>query len=328
MVTRGLQNGDPDGALRRALGRFPFPAMARAMIERHFIPGGSPPGEVSPAADALAPLSRDHEAYLVASSFAYVSLAKEGHDNPVGINLLEKAQMFTLPVLYGAMLAGVGFVLMGAGVPRSIPGALDRMARGEAAALALHVEDEVPGQEATTGFDPASFCGVRRPCWSARGSWRSSPRHRWRRCSCGSRTAAWMASSSRDTPRAGTTPRRGGSRAGGGDEPVYGDRDIPDLAAMRPSGSRSGWRAPMERGRPPSRPAGRGAGDPGGNRLCVLRGVGDPSRPQAAGPRGEPSRQARVRTDSHASPTGFPFKIVSLEGTLSRRRLRGAKPPL
>ena len=30
----------------------------------------------------------------------------------------------TLPSLYGAMLAGVGFVLMGAGIPKAIPGIL------------------------------------------------------------------------------------------------------------------------------------------------------------------------------------------------------------
>ena len=58
-------------------------------------------------------------------NFVEVFLAREGHDNPVGINYLEKVQMPHLASIYGAMLAGVGYVLMGAGIPLHIPGVLD-----------------------------------------------------------------------------------------------------------------------------------------------------------------------------------------------------------
>jgi nitronate monooxygenase len=43
----------------------------------------------------------------IVSNFVEVSLAREGHDNPVGINYLEKIQVPHLPSIYGAMLAGV-----------------------------------------------------------------------------------------------------------------------------------------------------------------------------------------------------------------------------
>jgi nitronate monooxygenase len=64
----------------------------------------------------------------VVSNFVEVFLAREGHRNPVGINYLEKVQIPHLPSLYGAMLAGVGYVLMGAGIPLHVPGVLDRLA--------------------------------------------------------------------------------------------------------------------------------------------------------------------------------------------------------
>ena len=58
-------------------------------------------------------------------NFVEVFLAREGHSNPVGINYLEKIQTPHLVSIYGAMLAGVGYILMGAGIPLKIPGVLD-----------------------------------------------------------------------------------------------------------------------------------------------------------------------------------------------------------
>ena len=76
---------------------------------------------------------------IVVANFVEVSLAKEGHSNPVGINYLEKIQIPHLPSVYGAMLAGVDVVLMGAGIPTRIPGAIDRLANHEPATYPLHV---------------------------------------------------------------------------------------------------------------------------------------------------------------------------------------------
>jgi NAD(P)H-dependent flavin oxidoreductase YrpB (nitropropane dioxygenase family) len=57
----------------------------------------------------------------ILANFVEVFLAKEDHAGVVGINLLTKVQMPNLPSLYGAMLAGVDYVIMGAGIPREIP---------------------------------------------------------------------------------------------------------------------------------------------------------------------------------------------------------------
>ena len=73
------------------------------------------------------------------SNFVEVYLAREDHKNPVGINFLEKVQMPHLASIYGAMLAGVGYVLMGAGIPLHIPGVLDAFAAHHAAEYKLAV---------------------------------------------------------------------------------------------------------------------------------------------------------------------------------------------
>ena len=93
----------------------------------------------------------------VAANFAEVFLAKEGHTGRVGINLLEKGQLATLPSLLGAMLADVDYVLMGAGIPRAIPGVLDRFAAGEQAELKIDVDGAMPGEEFVARLDPRDF---------------------------------------------------------------------------------------------------------------------------------------------------------------------------
>ena len=94
----------------------------------------------------------------IVSNFVEVFLAAEGHKNPVGINFLEKVQMPHLSSIYGAMLAGVGYVLMGAGIPLHIPGVLGRLcgapsgrvqAGGHRRALRM--------QDTAMHFDPADY---------------------------------------------------------------------------------------------------------------------------------------------------------------------------
>src|SRR3990172_2822375 len=126
VVVRRLQLGDPGGHIRRALAAFPIPDVVDDILDRYFIPGGkasdarfkkNPMGKLKP--------SRRLEDLLVVANFVEVWLAKQGHANPVGINYLEKIQAPTLPSLYGAALAGVDYVLIGAGIPRAIPRILD-----------------------------------------------------------------------------------------------------------------------------------------------------------------------------------------------------------
>ena len=121
--------------------RFPIAGYVERILERYFIEGGKPvdqPYKAVPMYTAVP--SAEWQILNVVASFVEVFLAKEGHAGVVGINLLEKVQMPNLSALYGAMLADVDYVLMGAGIPREIPGVLDQFAVGEAASLNIYVE--------------------------------------------------------------------------------------------------------------------------------------------------------------------------------------------
>ena len=108
-LARRLQLGDLAGDLRRSLARFPYPELVERVMQRYFVPGGIAPGArfAEVARHTLEP-SRDLLRLNVLASFVEVDLAREGHDGAVGINLLQKIVLPTLPTLYGALLAGVG----------------------------------------------------------------------------------------------------------------------------------------------------------------------------------------------------------------------------
>ena len=112
VLARRLQMGDPGGHMRRALAHFPHADMADRILDQYFIPGGkdqqvpfrpTPMPSVDP--------SSEHLELIVAANFAEVYLAGEGHDGLIGVNYLEKIQLPTLASLYGAILAGVDYVL-------------------------------------------------------------------------------------------------------------------------------------------------------------------------------------------------------------------------
>jgi NAD(P)H-dependent flavin oxidoreductase YrpB (nitropropane dioxygenase family) len=179
VLARRLQMGDPTGDLRHALAQFPFQPMAVRILADYFIPDGNPPA----ARFKLTPMPtlrprRELVELTVAANFVEVFLAKEGHQGPVGINYLEKIQLPTLPSLYGAMLAGVDYILMGAGIPRAIPGALDLLAQGQPATLPIDFQGALPGEKTTITFDPRDFCGAA-PQPLKHSSSVSSPPPRW-----------------------------------------------------------------------------------------------------------------------------------------------------
>lgn len=171
ILIRRLQDGDLDGSMRRALKAFPYPEIAGRILDEWLIEGGKKPD----AAYYLKPLpqvemSRSDEELLIVANFAEVYLAKEGHDGLVGINLLEKIQLPTLPSLFGAMLAGVDVVIMGGGIPLAIPGVLDAMAELHPVELKLNVEDADRSHQHKLEFHPGTHTSavqepLKRPCF-------------------------------------------------------------------------------------------------------------------------------------------------------------------
>lgn len=157
-MVRRLQDGDPDGSVRRALAAFPDQALVGPILERWFIEGGKSedePYRLKPLPTVS--LNREAQALIIVANFMEVYLAKEGHDGSVGINLLEKIQLVSLPSLFGAMLAGANAVLMGGGIPLAIPGVLDGLARGERVEMKLNLVESCTEQTHLLSFDPSLF---------------------------------------------------------------------------------------------------------------------------------------------------------------------------
>ena len=130
IMVRVLQNGDPGGHYRRAAAHFPYQNIVDRVFSRYYVEGGKPadkPFIRLPLHSIPMPLAQQEN--IVLANFLEIFLAKEGHDGLIGINLLDKIQIPNIPSLYGAILAGIDYVLMGAGIPWQIPRALDSMAR-------------------------------------------------------------------------------------------------------------------------------------------------------------------------------------------------------
>lgn len=153
VVACRLQEGDADGSIREAAQAFPDQSLATRVLSRWFNPEGlTQPGSYKPVPMFGISAPKSLLELTVFASFCEVWLAKRGATGPIGMNLLHKIQTPTLPVLYGALLAGVDTILMGAGIPREIPNLLDQLCRHETCAQRILVED---GPTAEIPFDPS-----------------------------------------------------------------------------------------------------------------------------------------------------------------------------
>lgn len=156
--------GDPGGHFRRALETFPNQSMAQHALVKYFIPEGKSVDKPyrSLALWTLSPPRQLEEATIL-GNYCEVWLAKHNDDGTlidgkVGINRLTKVALPTIHSLYGAMLAGVDYVIMGAGIPTKIPGVLDALAEGKDCSLPIEVsgaKDEESGF--TMDFSPTEF---------------------------------------------------------------------------------------------------------------------------------------------------------------------------
>ena len=328
VLARRLQEGDPDGRMRHALAHFPVPGVASRVLDRYFVPGGKP--EDAPYRAVPMATLRPNPAFVeltVAANFVEVFLAKEGHQGVVGINLLEKIRLPTVPALFGAMLAGVDYVLMGAGIPRAIPGVLDRLAKGEPADLKIDVEGAPVEEEHVVSFDPAAFCGghapaLRRPVFLAIVSSAVLASTLARKAS--GRVDGFVIEG--DTAGGHNAPPRGPLTLDALGQPVYGPRDVPELEKFRALGLPF-WLAGSY-GRPERLPAALAQGAAGiqvgtAFAFCEESGIrADVKRRVIAASRdGDGARLHRPVGLSH----GFPFKVVGLADTLSEPETYAAR---
>lgn len=317
VFVRRLQDGDPDGHVRRAMAAFPMPGVAEAALERYFIEGGraiDAPYKMLPMYRKQMTRSRNELTML--SAFVEVWLAKEGHDNPVGMNLLTKVQMPNLPLLYGAMLAGVDAVLMGAGIPRDIPGALDQLATHQPASLKLEVEGQPRGEETLLTLDPSEHweefpAPLHRPAFLAIVSSHSLATMMARKAS--GRVDGFIV----EGPTAGghNAPPRGAMKLDESGEPIYGDRDAVDLDVLCELGLPF-WLAGGA-GHPDRLREALAVGAQGiqvGTLFAYCNESGFTADVKRAVLDSVVRGELVIRTDPRASPTGYPFKVVQLSG--------------
>ena len=322
VIALRLQEGDEGGHIRRAFDAFPNRELADRVYEDWYRPDGLPaPGVYKPLPMfSVNPPKRLLELTVVAA-FAEVWLAGEVKAGPIGINLLEKIQTPTLPVLYGAILAGVNYVLMGAGIPRDIPGHLDALSQHQPCSLRLNVDD---GSTEPMPFDPAvAGCDdlppLRRPQFLAIIS-----SHVLAMALARSGGVDGFIVESHEAGGHNAPPRRSSSAdAGKGDEPVYGPRDTPDLDRVRKLG-KPFWLAGA-RNRSDTLEEAQATGAVGiqvgtAFAFCSDSGMDNSLRKRAISSvlKGE----SKTITEGRGSPTGFPFKTLDLEGT------EGGRPAL
>src|SRR6266496_1744946 len=165
VCARRLQRGDPGGDVRRALAHFPVPGVAERILSTYYVAGGKATG--APFRPVLRFSLRPPGPLVeltVAANFVEVFLAKEDHDGLVGINYLRKIELPIPSACYGAMLAGVDYVLMGAGNPADLPLLLDRLARHEPVALPIRVQGATSADgDFAVRFDPHDLAMDDRP---------------------------------------------------------------------------------------------------------------------------------------------------------------------
>jgi len=320
VLARGLQDGDKGGHLRRALGAFSDRALATRIVERYFRPEGRRPG--TPYRSIPVPRQKAGPHFLeltVVANFVEVFLAKEGHDRPVGINLLEKVQIPTLPSLYGAMLAGVDWVLMGAGIPRHVPAALRSLAEHLPFSLPLDVAGAQPDDDYTVDFEPRAVVdGPAAPLQAPRFvpivSSHVLAEHLCRDAE--RRPYGFVV----ESPNAGghNAPPRGALRLTAVGEPEYGPRDEVDLDRLRTLGLPfwlAGGYGHPDRLRDALAEGATGVQVGTAFALCEESGFDADLRHEA---RVEAARRRlRIRNDPRASPTGYPFHVAELGGTVA-----------
>jgi NAD(P)H-dependent flavin oxidoreductase YrpB (nitropropane dioxygenase family) len=327
LVSRLLQDGDPDGDVRRVLAGYPDQAFVQHTLDRYFRPGGLEPGTPYRPIPKL-DLHQRVDAVRLAALGAYVqvALAKEGHDGPIGINLLEKVQIWTPAALLGAMIADVDVVLVGAGVPSHLPRLLDALGRLDPVTLPIDVSGARAEDSYAISLDPHEVVPglvgpLLRPAFLAIVSAHV--------------LATYLARSDETRPDGFVIE---GPTAGGHNAPprrpevdetgqvVYGPRDVVDLDKVAATGLpywlAGGYGTPEQ----------VAAALAGGARGVQIGTVFALSR--ESGMRPELRRQLLealadgtldVRTDGRASPTGFPFKVVQAPGTIAEAAVVSAR---
>jgi len=322
---RKLMDGDSEGHLTRALDHFPFPKIAKKIKEKYL----NLVDEKSVDRYKMIPMpslnqSNELTELTVVANFAEVYMAKEGHHGLIGINFLEKIQIPTLPSIYGAILAGVDYILMGAGIPARMPQVISDLSDNLDTSIPIKVAQNGNDEPIDSHFSPTRFAQgeklpkLERPQFLAIVSSATLAMH-LKRSSFGSPDGFIV-----ETPIAGghNAPPRGKTTFNEIGEPIYGVRDQIDINAIREIGLPF-WLAGGY-GNKEQLESALSLGASGvqvGTAFAFCEESGFESSLKVRILDAIKNNKANVKTDPLASPTGFPFKVVDLEGTIGVKEI-------
>jgi nitronate monooxygenase len=327
IFTSRLMDGDISGNVRRALSHFPIQDAVKEILERYYIPGGkllNAPYRAQPVY-TIKP-SPFLDKLTVLANFTEVWLAKEGHSGVVGINLLEKVQMSNAASIYGAMLAGVDYIIMGAGIPVQVPAIITKLCSHEAVSYRLDVQGAMPDDTYRINFDPESiFPGI-----SSIADTLERPRFLPVVSSVVLAQALIKRSDGEingfiiEGPTAGghNAPPRGVLKLDSNSEPVYGIKDLVDLEKIKALGLPF-WLAGGF-GHPQKLKEAIALGAQGiqvgtAFSLCNESGMENELKQMVLSK--VITGDIKVITSSTISPTGFPFKVLGVDGTASDEKV-------
>ncbi len=322
VLIRRLQYGDEDGRMKHAMEQFPFPDIAEKIYDTYFIKGGKDPSEPFKLSGMYSiQTGIELQQLSTLANFVEVYLAKEGHDNPVGINYLEKIQLQHLPSIYGAMLAGVDTVIMGAGIPTQIPGILDSFVTHKPQSYDIFVSNS--SKKIKSSFDPIAIFGTA-PSKLKRPDFYGIISSAILANVLKTRSSGEVNGFVIEEPTAGghNAPPRGNFKLNKLEEPIYGPKDEVNYEKIKSLGLPF-W-------------IGGGFGSPEKLKEALQLGANGIqvgtlfSLAEESGISSELKKtilekiktdSLEVITDPVASPTGFPFKVAQLEGTISEKNI-------
>jgi nitronate monooxygenase len=353
---RLLQLGDPGGHLRRAMAAFDAQfgvAIGRKICDRYYIDGGKAPTTrfksapmqivraqngsnaiplpVQPAVPVALTLDEDVVELLIATGFAETWLAKEGHNGNIFINFLNKIELPLIYTMYGAMLAGVDGVIVGAGNPDGLPAICSRLANHKAVARDLVVLYREAGEVFNVPFDPQSVADgnlarnpLRRPAFLAIVSLEN-----------GVKALAQSQSGPPDgfiiehhTAGGHNAGPQGPVRQDSMGQPIYSAKDEPDVQAIRQVGlpfwlaGGYGSREKLQQ----ALAAGATGVQVGSNfALAQESGMKSTYRTAILNELKKGTDDATLVRTTLWSPTGFPFKVVQLNDTVADEAVFAAR---
>ena len=327
VMARRLQDGDKSGNTRRALAAFPNQEIVQKILAKYFIDGGKAPETPYIMVPKITlEQKRDAQEILIVANFVEVWLAKEGHDGLVGINFLHKIQMTTAASVLGAMLAGVDYIIMGAGIPRELPKLIRQISKLEVGSVPV---DVIGGPAAQTTINPLDFVPsgtkIKKPKFLAiisvdvLGTYLARDEE--------TRPDGFIIE--HNSAGGHNAPPRGKWEFDANGEPIYGPKDIADIEKMKKLGLPF-WLAGTY-GSPERVKAALNQGAAGvqvGTLFAISNHSGFSGKTRKQLLDKLKSNSLEIKTDVKASPTSFPIKIAKLEGHTSTTEGFAARPKL